>query len=131
MIKQILLSEYEKEDSPSEKEREAFYLGMCRLQDALSKEGTTQERLNESVPDRIALRYISRELQKAMKILEENQQLKKKINSCENTIENIMTLSKKEKEELKKSNAYQQMQQEIEELIRTRDLLIYKLHQKK
>lgn len=109
-------------------EKQAFYVGMTWLEDALANEEETESRLNDELPLRISHEYLRKQLIQVVSIIAENDKLKDKLSHVQNELDNIKNLSKSEFSALRKTEEYNRLFNENESLKKVRDLLICELN---
>uniref|UniRef100_UPI003569B072 hypothetical protein n=1 Tax=Bacteroides fragilis TaxID=817 RepID=UPI003569B072 len=119
-IKKQLLDEYCEKEREG-KEIKAFLSGMNYLEDFLVSNQNEEYRLNEDIPDNVLLKYVTAELHREQKkndyISQENARLKM-------TIEQLRSLSKNDKNKLKREEYIHSLIAEKERLKRELDRII-------
>ena len=119
-IKKQLLDEYCEKEGEG-KEIKAFLSGMNYLEDFLVSNQNEEYRLNEDIPDNVLLKYVTAELHREQKkndyISQENARLKM-------TIEQLRSLSKNDKNKLKREEYIHSLIAEKERLKRELDRII-------
>ena len=119
-IKKQLLDEYCEKEREG-KEIKAFLSGMNYLEDFLVSNQNEEYRLNEDIPDNVLLKYVTAVLHREQKkndyISQENARLKM-------TIEQLRSLSKNDKNKLKREEYIHSLIAEKERLKRELDRII-------
>ena len=111
VLKEMLLKEY-RQENPSSEQEDAFWFGMEDFEGALL-DRNTEERLNDFLPVRIDNDYLREQLKGAMKILAENDELRRLNEGLNRKILNDSGLSKAEISQLKKDTEYIRISEEL------------------
>lgn len=127
MLKRMLLEEYTSTNS-TKGEVDAFVRGMNWLEDELASATGMEERLQDSIPERVLLQSAQMRIHSLEEKLEQTtlqlNRKKQRVEELEGRLQEFMTLSLKDKRFLRRENGYQELAKENERLKRQRDMLL-------
>lgn len=119
-IRQILVKEFE-EDSPTQQESAAFLKGLVRMEEYLAMGG---ERLNDSVPDAVALHRLQQQFDQ---LCHEVEELRDRNMKLEKRLGTMLQMDKKGRRKLRENELLVNQEQHIRQLMKTNEELIGKL----
>lgn len=119
-IRQILVKEFE-EDLPTPQESAAFLKGLVRMEECLAMD---VERLNDSVPDAVALHRLQQQFDQ---LCHEVEELRDRNMKLEKRLGTMLQMDKKGRRKLRENELLVNQEQHIRQLMKTNEELIGKL----